>query len=66
MQKPRLILNGGLKFVIGMTIGSSWLPHLSIIRCGCCVRLNLLGVPVFSLTNFGVESYAYAQSHYDF
>ena len=23
-------------------------------------------VPVFSLTNFGVESYEYAQSHYDF
>ena len=28
--------------------------------------LKAVGVPVFSLTNFGVESYAYAQSHYDF
>lgn len=24
------------------------------------------GVPVFSLTNFGIESYAYAATHYDF
>ena len=28
--------------------------------------LKSAGVPVFSLTNFGVESYEYAQSHYDF
>ena len=28
--------------------------------------LKAQGVAVFSLTNFGVESYAYAQNHYDF
>jgi 2-haloacid dehalogenase len=28
--------------------------------------LRSTGVAVFSLTNFGVESFAYAQSHYDF
>ena len=28
--------------------------------------LKAVGVPVFSLTNFGVESYAYAKTHYDF
>jgi len=28
--------------------------------------LKSVGVPVFTLTNFGVESFAYAQSHYDF
>ena len=28
--------------------------------------LKSAGVPVFSLTNFGVESYEYAQSYYDF
>lgn len=28
--------------------------------------LKTAGVPVFTLTNFGVESFAYAQSHYDF
>lgn len=28
--------------------------------------LRQVGVPVFSLTNFGVESYAFAQSRYDF
>jgi len=28
--------------------------------------LQRRGVPVFALTNFGVESFAYAQTHYDF
>ncbi|MGB7317596.1 MAG: HAD family phosphatase [Planktotalea sp.] len=28
--------------------------------------LQSAGVPVFALTNFGVESFAYAQTHYDF
>lgn len=28
--------------------------------------LRARGVPVFSLTNFGVESYTYAATHYDF
>jgi 2-haloacid dehalogenase len=28
--------------------------------------LQARGVPVFSLTNFGIESFAYAQTHYDF
>lgn len=28
--------------------------------------LQAKGIPVFSLTNFGVESYAYAATHYDF
>jgi len=28
--------------------------------------LRAKGVPVFSLTNFGIESFAYAQTHYDF
>jgi len=28
--------------------------------------LRAKGIPVFSLTNFGVESYAYAATHYDF
>lgn len=29
-------------------------------------RLRAAGVPVFALTNFGVESFALAQTHYDF
>lgn len=29
-------------------------------------RLRARGVPVFALTNFGVESYAYAQTQFDF
>jgi 2-haloacid dehalogenase len=28
--------------------------------------LRAKGVPVFSLTNFGIESFAYARTHYDF
>ena len=28
--------------------------------------LQARGVPVFSLTNFGIQSYAYAATHYDF
>ena len=29
-------------------------------------RLQGKGVPVFALTNFGIESFAYAQTHFDF
>lgn len=29
-------------------------------------RLRSKGMPVFALTNFGIESFAYAQTHYDF
>ena len=29
-------------------------------------RLQSQGTPVFALSNFGVESFAYAQTHYDF
>jgi 2-haloacid dehalogenase len=29
-------------------------------------RLRAKGVPVFALTNFGVDSYTFAQSHFDF
>jgi FMN phosphatase YigB (HAD superfamily) len=29
-------------------------------------RLRAKGVPVFALTNFGIESFAYAQTQYDF
>jgi 2-haloacid dehalogenase len=28
--------------------------------------LRAKGIPVFSLTNFGIESFAYAQTHYPF
>jgi 2-haloacid dehalogenase len=38
------------------------IPHsVQLLR-----TLRAKGVPVFALTNFGIESFAYAQTQYDF
>lgn len=43
-------------------LASPVIPHsVTLLR-----RLRAKGVPVYALTNFGVESYAYAQTQFDF
>jgi 2-haloacid dehalogenase len=57
--------HGAPRSATGTTTGSSW-PPLPSPFGAADAALRAKGVPVFALTNFGIESFAYAQTQYDF
>jgi ornithine cyclodeaminase/alanine dehydrogenase-like protein (mu-crystallin family) len=65
MAGPTPTPTGAPRSACGTTAGSNW-PRPPSLSVALLRRLRARGVPVFALTNFGVESFAYAETQYDF